>query len=104
MKIAIAATTSEADAHVAMRGARAPYYLFLDTESGLSEMLPNPVSQAERGAGKQAAAFLISRGVDKVVAGNIGPNFSAELKNNNITCTEKTGTVSEVVDELSNQV
>lgn len=54
MKIAIAAI-SEEDAHVAMRGARAPYYLFLDTKSGVSEALPNPVSQTERGGGPQAA-------------------------------------------------
>jgi hypothetical protein len=34
MKIAIAATTStEEDAHVVMRGAWAPYWLFPDTES-----------------------------------------------------------------------
>lgn len=55
MKIAIAVTSADEDAHVAIRGARAPYYLFLDTENGLSETLPNPVSQADRGAGPQAA-------------------------------------------------
>ena len=101
MKIAIAATSSETEAQVSMRGARAAYYLFYDTVSGLFEAISNPVSQAERGAGPQAAAFLISRGVDKVVAGDFGPKFRAELESGDIACVEKTGTVSEVVAELS---
>jgi len=101
MKIAIAATSAEENAQVA-RGARAPYYFLIDTESGLSEALANPASQSERGAGPQAAAYLISRGVDTVVAGDFGPKFRIELESGDIACVEKTGTVSEVVTELSN--
>jgi predicted Fe-Mo cluster-binding NifX family protein len=100
MKIAIAATTPNEDAQIDMRGARAPYYFILQTESGLSEILPNPMSEADRRAGPQAAAFLISRGIEMVVAGDFGPKFRAELEGNNITCTKMTGTVSKVVDEL----
>ncbi len=100
MKIAIAVTTSETDAQVSMHGARAPYYLFLDTESGLSESIPNPVSQTERAAGRKAASFLISRGIDKVVAGDFGPKFRAELEGGGINCTEMAGTVSEIIAEL----
>ena len=101
MKIAIAATSAGADAQVDQHGARAPYYQFFDTETGLSEVLPNPVSKTERGAGPQAAAFLISRGVDKVVAGDFGPKVRAELKGNSIICTEMTGTASTIIAELS---
>ena len=101
MKIAIAATSSETEAQVSMQGARAAYYLFYDTESGLIEAFSNPVSQSERGAGPQATAFLISRGVDKVVAGDFGPKFRVELENGDIACVKKTGTVSEIVAELS---
>jgi predicted Fe-Mo cluster-binding NifX family protein len=101
MKIAIAVTSSEQEAHVDKQGARAPYYLILNTDSGLSEILPNPVSQTERRAGPQAVAFLVSQGVDNVVAGNFGPRFRAELEANNITCTEMAGAVTEVVAELS---
>ena len=104
MKIAIAVTSSEEDAQIAMRGARAPYYLLIDTESGLSEALNNPASQSERGAGPQAAEFLIGRGVSKVVAGDFGPKFRTALESGDIACVEKTGSVSEVVTESSNQV
>ncbi|OOZ61922.1 hypothetical protein BOW44_05705 [Solemya velum gill symbiont] len=100
MKIAIAVTSSEEDAHVDRRGARAPYYLILTTDSGLSKILSNPVSQDERRVGPQAAAFLVSEGVDEVVAGDFGPKFRAELENNKITCTEMTGIASQVIDKL----
>jgi predicted Fe-Mo cluster-binding NifX family protein len=104
MKIAIAETSSEENAQVAMQGARAPYYLLIDTESGISEALRNPAAQFERGAGPQAAAFLIGRGIDKVVAEDFGPKFRTDLENGNIVCEEKTGAVSEVVTKLGNQV
>ena len=102
MKIAIAATSSETDAQVA-RGARAPYYLLIDTENGLSEALANPVSQSDRGVGPQAAAFLMSKGVTKVVAGDFGPKFRTELESGDIVCVKKMGAVSEVLAELSEQ-
>ncbi|NOQ69999.1 MAG: hypothetical protein GQ573_07825 [Gammaproteobacteria bacterium] len=101
MKIAIAATSQETDAQIAMQGARTPYYLFFDTEHDSFETLPNPASVIERGAGRQAGAFLISRGVDKVVAGDFGPKFRAELEGSGIICTEMTGTVSKIIAELS---
>ena len=97
MKIAIAATSQETDAQIAMQGARTPYYLFFDTEHDANETLPNPASIVERGAARQAAAFLISRGVDRVVAGDFGPKFRTELEDNDIICTEMTGPVSKIL-------
>ncbi|MGB5645424.1 MAG: NifB/NifX family molybdenum-iron cluster-binding protein [Gammaproteobacteria bacterium] len=104
MKIAIAVTSSGKDAHVDTHGARAPYYLILNKDTGSSETLPNPVSQTERRAGPQAAAFLVSQGVEKVVAGDFGPKFRTELEGSNIVCTEMAGSVMKVVAELSAHV
>jgi len=104
MKIAIATTSSGKDAHVHTHGARAPYYLLMNTDSGSSEILPNPVTQAERRAGPQAAAFLVSQGVDKVVAGDFGPKFRNVLEGNNITCRVMAGSVMKAVAGLSHQM
>jgi predicted Fe-Mo cluster-binding NifX family protein len=41
MKIAIAATSQETDAQIAMQGARTPYYVFFDTEHDSFETFPN---------------------------------------------------------------
>ena len=101
MKIAIAATSQEIDAQIDMHGARTPYYLFFDTEHGSNETLSNPSSKIERGVGPQVAAFLISKGVDKVVAGNFGSKFRAELEGSGVICIEATGAVSNIIAELS---
>lgn len=97
MKIAIAATSPEIESEVSMHGARAAYYLLYDTETGSIEALNNPASQAEKGAGPQAAAFLVSNGVNKVVAGQFGPKFRVELEDGGIDCIEKTGAISSII-------
>ena len=83
-----------------MHGARAEYYLLYDTATGSVEAVSNPVSQAKRHAGPGAAAYLVSKGVDKVVAGQFGPKFSAELEDSGIVCMEKTGAISEVISQF----
>lgn len=97
MKIAIAATTQALDAQVSKHAARAPYYLLLDTERDLYEVSANPVARIERGAAPKAAAFLIQQNVDRVVAGEFGYRFRADLEENGISCEERTGAVVEVI-------
>jgi predicted Fe-Mo cluster-binding NifX family protein len=99
MKIAIAATSAEADAQIDQHGARAPYYHFFDTETGLSEVLSNPVSNKERSAGPQAAAFLINKGINKMVAGDFGQRFSVELEEAGVICVQKTGAITAILAE-----
>jgi len=101
MKIAIAVTSQGSDAKISMQGARTPYYLFFDTEHASFETLTNPASVVERGAGRQAAAFLNSQGVAKVIAGDFGPKLRAELETSGIIYTEMAGTVSKIIAELS---
>jgi hypothetical protein len=43
------------------------------------------------------AAFLISRGADKVVAGDFGQRFRDELEQAGIICVQKTGPISAVL-------
>ena len=53
---------------------RCPMYIFVDTDTLEFEAVPNPAMSAAGGAGIQAAQFVIDRGVEAVVTGNIGPN------------------------------
>ena len=99
MKIAIAATTQALDGQVEMHAARAPYYLLLDTERDLYEVLANPVAKVDRGAGPKAAAFLVQQAVEKVVAGEFGYRFRADLEENGISCEERKGAIADVIAE-----
>ncbi len=100
MKIAIAANSQDAKQEVSMQGARAAYYLIYDTESRAYETVVNPVSHAERRAGPQAAEFLISKKIDKVIAGNFGFKFRDVLEAGGVMCIEKTGGISKVIEQV----
>ena len=100
MKIAIALATADMEVQIDVRGARAAYYLIVDTDNGHSEIAANPAAQAERSAGPTAAGFLIDRGVNKVIAGDFGPRFRAELKTAGVNCELSTGTAAAVIKEL----
>jgi predicted Fe-Mo cluster-binding NifX family protein len=99
MKIAIAAPSQALDAQVERHAARAPYYLLLDTERDLYEVITNPFTRIAKGAGPKAAAFLVQYNVDMVVAGEFGYRFRADLEENGIACEERSGAVADVIAE-----
>jgi predicted Fe-Mo cluster-binding NifX family protein len=74
MKIVVTSsgTTLEAQAHPAF--GRCPTYLFIDTDTMQFEAVENPAANAAGGAGIQAAQFVVERGAQAVVTGNVGPN------------------------------
>jgi predicted Fe-Mo cluster-binding NifX family protein len=74
MKIVVTSsgTTLEAQAHPAF--GRCPTYLFIDTETMQVKAVENPAANAAGGAGIQAAQFVVERGAQAVVTGNVGPN------------------------------
>ena len=53
---------------------RCPTFLFIDTETMQFEAVENPALASGGGAGIQAAQFVIERGAQAVVTGNVGPN------------------------------
>jgi len=74
MKIAVSADGTDLDAGASPVFGRCQGYVFVDTESLSYEGLANPALSAAGGAGIQAAQFVVGRGVDAVVSGNVGPN------------------------------
>ena len=100
MKIAIAVASTDKEAQIEERAARAAYYLIVDTENGHSRTLVNPAAEAERAAGQEAAAFLVSEAVNKVVAGDFGPKFRAALQHAGIACEVSTGMASGLIKQL----
>ncbi len=53
---------------------RCPYFLFVDTEGMAFEAVENPALASGGGAGVQAAQFVVEKGAQAVVSGNVGPN------------------------------
>lgn len=74
MQIAITTVGPSLDDQVEARFGRAPYYLFVDTETMKFEAVQNPNVAAGGGAGIQSAQLMSDHGVKVVLTGNCGPN------------------------------
>ena len=74
MRIVVTANGADLDAPASPVFGRCPTYVFVDTETMQFEAVENPAIAAGGGAGIQAAQFVIERGAQAVVSGNVGPN------------------------------
>jgi predicted Fe-Mo cluster-binding NifX family protein len=74
MKIVITAEGNDLSAPTSPRFGRCPTYVFVDTETMAFEAVPNPAAAASGGAGIQAAQYVIEKGAQALLTGNVGPN------------------------------
>lgn len=74
MKIAVSAVSDHRDAGTDPRFGRCAYFVFVDSETGEVESVPNPSLSSGHGAGVAAAQFIVQHGTEAVIAGNVGPN------------------------------
>ena len=74
MKIVVTANDANLDAPVHPVFGRCPTYVFVDPETMQFEVIDNPAIDTLRGAGFHAAEFIVERGAQAVVTGNVGPN------------------------------
>jgi predicted Fe-Mo cluster-binding NifX family protein len=74
MKIVISAQGDTLEAQVSPVFGRCPTYLFVDTDTMACEGVANPAVLQGSGAGIQAAQFVVDRGAQAVLTGNLGPN------------------------------
>lgn len=74
MSIVISANGADLDGPVSPIFGRCQYFIFVDPATLEFEALPNPAIGASGGAGVQAAQLVLQRGVQAVIAPNLGPN------------------------------
>jgi predicted Fe-Mo cluster-binding NifX family protein len=74
MKIAVTTNGMDLDAPASPIFGRCTTYILIEPESMQYEALANPAVAAGGGAGVQAAQFVVERGAQAVVSGNVGPN------------------------------
>jgi predicted Fe-Mo cluster-binding NifX family protein len=80
MKIVVSANGVDLDAPASPVFGRCPVYVFVDTETMVFEAVENPAVGASGGAGIQAAQFVVERGAQAAVTGNMGPNAFSVLQ------------------------
>ncbi len=99
MRVVVSAVGADLSAEVSPVFGRCPNYVFVDTATMEFEALPNPAMSAAGGAGIQAAQFAVSKGVQAVITGNVGPNAFNVLQAAGVTLYPVSGgTVQQAVD------
>ncbi len=103
MKICISSLGTNLDSSVDPRFGRCPYFIIYNTENDTFEYFENGSRNAMGGAGIQAAQFVVEKGADAVISGNIGPNSFRVLAAANIKIySGVSGTVKEAIEKLKN--
>jgi len=74
MQVAVSADGADLDSPASAGFGRCPVYVFVDPETMAFEAVENPAANAPGGAGIEAAQFVVGRGAQAVLTGNVGPN------------------------------
>ena len=99
MKVAVSANGADIDAPASPIFGRCSTYILVDTETMQFEAVANPAIGAPGGAGIQAAQFVIERGAQAVLTGNVGPNAFGVFQAANVPVfLVSSGTVREAIE------
>ncbi len=79
MKICVTAKGSGIDAQVEERFGRAPYFVFIDEESGEATSVLNTGAGGAGGVGIKSAQTMVDNGAKVVITGQVGGNANSAL-------------------------
>ncbi len=96
MRIAIGTTGKDLESEISMQAGRAPYYLIIEGGKVL-EVWKNPFAVGGGGAGWGVAKALADKGVEKVVVGRAGPNFTSALEERGVEIEERSGSARDAL-------
>lgn len=105
MKIAVSSRDKDIGSEVDPRFGRCRYFLIIDSDTFDFEAHENPGAQAGGGAGPLAVQFIIGKGAEAVVTGDVGPNAYETLKAAGIKVfTGAAGSVKESVEKFKSSL
>lgn len=98
MKICVTSEGKTLDSKVDPRFGRCQNFIIFDSDTGNFDVEENKNAQFQSGAGIQSGQLVVSKGVQAVLTGNIGPNAHQVLLAAGISVfTEVSGTVREAI-------
>jgi predicted Fe-Mo cluster-binding NifX family protein len=106
MIVAITSTGNDLDSNVDSRFGRCSYFAIHDTESLLTEFIPNPNKESTEGAGPASVQFIASLGTAKIISGEFGSKVKSILERLNIQqviLRDSEKTISEVIESLNHK-
>lgn len=103
MKVAITSTGDTQDSKLDSRFGRCSYFAVFDTESQVTEFIPNPNKENTEGAGPASAQLVASKGAKKVISGEFGAKVKSifdTLQIQLIVFNDADTKISEVIELL----
>lgn len=99
MKICVTSKGAGTDSAVEQRFGRSPFFVFVDSESGESRSIENPLVNESGGVGPRAVQLITGEGADVIITGQTGGNATAALQASGmkVFAYNGTGTVAEAV-------
>lgn len=101
MKLCITSTGKDIEAKVDPRFGRATYFLIIDTDSGVLEVVENTAAAGGQGAGIGAAQIVSDKGADRVLTGRVGPNALKAFQESGIKLFEGVSAQETVKEALA---
>lgn len=83
-RIAVAALSLDESAEISVRAARAPNFLLFDDAGRLQEVVPNPHATLADHVAEKVAGLLEEKNVRLFIAGELGPEMTAQLERRGI--------------------
>ena len=102
MKIAISTSGDSMEAAVDPRFGRCQNFLIVNTDTFKFQVIENVAQYEGHGAGISAAQFIVEKGVNAIISGNIGPNAFRVLASANIQLYSYSGLIKDAITKLKN--
>ena len=99
MKVAVSSSGTTLDSQIDPRFGRCAYFIIVNTDDMSFEAFDNEAIALGGGAGIQSSQFVVSKGAEAVITGNVGPNAVHTLSAAGVEIfTGQTGSVKEAVE------
>ena len=99
MKVAVSSSGTNLDSQIDPRFGRCTYFIIVNTDDMNFEAFDNEAIALGGGAGIQSSQFVVSKGAEAVITGNVGPNAIQTLSAAGVEIfLGQTGSVREAVE------
>ena len=98
--IVVASDGNTLNANISAEASRCAYYVFIDSEGKVLEMLQNPHKDVQGGASSKLVAMLKEKKVSHMIALNFGEKLIRHLESNHIKYTIYKGDINSAIQSL----